>query len=527
MIPLLRPVLTLCCVAITLCCYAQTDTTKKISRPAKKPVNTTKLKLTYKTYNYTSYSSTGGFRSGSVSIPYLVVNDGTPVPIDRKGNMLRRYYTKAPLANEQLDIMNKHRRAGNLECWTLVPAGIITAFSGLPAAAKDGASMAPFWTRFGIGGAMMVGGVFLKHYHNKKADRAMRYSLDLYNARYYQPLPTDTGATGTGKNNAALPKNVSPQKELKETVKGSIERNEPGNSGLYGITVNPVTIDADALNFGIGGGLGAFYTYKSLLGVSANYHIAYLDAVKSADKKDVPYGWNERGIPVDYKRATRLELQTKLTLFSFDKEASYHLHLGDISSTNVTGLKRKAVTLRLGYTMENKMIESDFPIPFATTTAPMQYEGNTLDIAEGSLSQSAAMMKSGIITAGIGWSTFRDMQIKLQDEKYKGRRAEKAQSDLFVDVLYGQSITFQDIMYYHSIANGSGQVAQQINLSGTPVKKMGFRIGYQAMVMYRSFFGTRFAVEAGLRPGPKMSNDDHMYARITYGIIFGGRAAHE
>jgi hypothetical protein len=136
------------------------------------------------------------------------------------------------------------------------------------------------------------------------------------------------------------------------------------------------------------------------------------------------------------------------------------------------------------------------------------------------------MMRSNIISLGIGLSTFRDMKIKLDDPDYKGRREEKGQSDLYVDLLYAYAIKFQDINYWHAVSD-FGAMPQRMNLDGTPVKKMGVRVGFQQMKSFNSWSGTRFRIEAGLTPGPDMySLQDQWFLRFSYGFIFGGRIDH-
>jgi hypothetical protein len=532
---LLQPVLTLLCVGITLHGFAQTDTTVRPSRPAKKPVNNTKLELVYKQSFHQRYSN-GRYSSYSVSHPFIRINDGDPESIDKRGTILRRYYTKAPLANEQLNLMNQHINRGRTAFWVGGAVGVVTAFSGLFAAAKDDANTSVFWTRFGIGGGILLGSGIYSHIQHKKADKALRLSIDLYNSRYYKPLPADSLLASKAASSSA-PTEPSDRKYYKDTIYYSDVRNEPENSGLYGIALHVANIDMDGRNMNMGLGLEGFYTYKSLLGVSLCGYMPYLDAIKNrTDEK--PYGWEMYGVPTKYQRMLRVELQTKLSVLTWEKKASYGIAVpsgipGVAGVGNIKGKKLKAITARLGYHMENKTIENINGIPFATTTPPYTYysaaypDGYPLTLGETSLSASNAMMRSHIIAAGIGLSSFRNMEVWLV--KQKRNDASAGQRDFYVDLLYAASISLQDIVYNHRLPEGSDAVIpQRLNLAATPMKKIGFRVGYEAINMIWRRVGTKFGIEAGMRPGPKMAtSDDNSYFRLRMGLLFGGRAAQQ
>ena len=131
---------------------------------------------------------------------------------------------------------------------------------------------------------------------------------------------------------------------------------------------------------------------------------------------------------------------------------------------------------------------------------------------------------------GIGYTTFRDVKISVaNDAHFSGRREERAQVDLFVDLLYAHKLSLQDMLYYHSLDNATDEgrhLAQRLNLSATPLTKTGFRVGYQVMSMYRPNFGTKILLEAGVRPGIKTeAKDTNLYGQFTIGFIFGGRMA--
>jgi hypothetical protein len=284
-------------------------------------------------------------------------------------------------------------------------------------------------------------------------------------------------------------------------------------------------------------GFEGYYTYKSLFGINLLGYMPYLDAIKNrTDQK--PFGWEVYGVPTKYQRMLRAELQTKLSILTWEKETSYGIAVpsgipGVAGIGSVKGKKLKAITARLGYHFENKVIENDNGIPFATTTPTYTYyseafpEGYPLTLTETSLRSSNAMMRSHIIAAGIGLSAFRDMEVWLV--KQKKSDASAGQRDFYVDLLYAASLSLQDIVYYQRLPEGNdANMPQRLNLDATPMKKIGFRVGYEALNMLWPRFGTRFGLEAGMRPGPKMAtSEDNAYFRLRIGIVIGARAAQE
>ena len=323
------------------------------------------------------------------------------------------------------------------------------------------------------------------------------------------------------------------------TINYELERNEPANSGLFGVSVNPAYVDGSSLNNNVGGGLELFYTFKSYLRISGSYHIAYLDNITGDDNKDAPYGdWNEYGTPVKSKKSSRFGILVSPTLTSWEKESNYHITLGSagyrtVAVTRVRANVMRALTGRFGYQVDNRVIQSKNSDLFKTTTPDYvyYYQGDAYTLKATNLSSSSTMMKSNIVVIGIGYTSFRDVKITLDDERYSGRREEKSQTDLFFDILYAHKLSLQDMIYYHSLDNVTDEgrhLPQRLDLSATPLNKAGFRIGYQVLSMYRPSFGSKIILEAGLRPGPKTENKDtNLYGQITFGFVFGGRKSQE
>jgi hypothetical protein len=193
----------------------------------------------------------------------------------------------------------------------------------------------------------------------------------------------------------------------------------------------------------------------------------------------------------------------------------------------------KAITARLGYQADHRLVESSGGIAYNNATPVYNYnfEGQVYPLSPDNLVTSSSMIRSGIITAGIGWSSFYDLKIELLDDTYKGRREQKGQDDLFLDVLYAHSMTVEDMIYYHALEPRTGEyehLPQRLDISRTPVKKIGARLGYQTIAMYSPHFGVRSQLEVGIRPGPQtLDNKTGFYFQATLGLIFGGRISHQ
>lgn len=330
-----------------------------------------------------------------------------------------------------------------------------------------------------------------------------------------------------------------PSDQTDKTVHYTLERNDPANSGLFGVSLLPAIVDINGLNINVAGGLDVFYTFQSKFRVSAGYRLSYLDNPKGVGQDGEPYGTVESyGVPASYKKASQLNVQASYSIMSWEKEGKYHIKLGaagyrTIAVGRVEGLLVQSLTARLGYQIDNRIIESENGISFNTTTPVFtyNYESQSYPLQRTNLATSSAMMQSNIIIAGVAFTTFRDIKIDLDDDTYKGRREEKSQTDVFVDVLYAHKLKLQDMIYYHALYPYSNEyihLPDRIDLSSTALSKTGIRIGYSVVNMYKPHFGTKFLIEGGLRPGPKGEKaGQNGYGQVTFGIIFGGKASQE
>ena len=304
-----------------------------------------------------------------------------------------------------------------------------------------------------------------------------------------------------------------------------------------GVILTPAIVDVNSTNINIAGSLGFFYTFKSKWGVTGHYRYSYLDNPKGSGQDGEPYGTvDSRGVPLAYKKASQIEIVVKSAFLSWEKSSKYHIQLGiagprTIAVGRVEGNIVRALTGRLGYQMDNRIIESETGIPYATNQPIYNYhhEGNVYPLERTFLTNSATMMQSNVVVAGIGYSSFRDIKLDIDDERYNGRREEKAQTDLFLDVLYAHNLKLQDMIYYHSLypyTDEYNKLPERLDLTPTKLNKVGARLGFQSLVMYSPWFGTKYVVETGLRPGPKFDNfTGNAYFQITIGFIFGGRMA--
>lgn len=528
--------------------HAQSDSTHK-----KKPLtarqklipNRVKLELVYKSALVTETSSNGFTRTYNVYQPFVRVNDAKPVEIGRHADFLRSFFSRCSEADEQIDLMNQQMRRAKLDFWGGFGLGSTIAFTGLgiTASAKT-PSATTFFTFFGVGAATMATGAIFAHAHAKKADEHLRLAVDIYNSRCYKPLPADTtkpAAAKTPAENAAV--TASPMKLYRDTTLFRMIRNDPSHSGLFGITLLPVIPNISSLNISESVGVGAFYTYDSKFGVSVSYQRALIDDVKGNSRDDKPGGDAESyGIPANYNKSSLLDIQTKLTAISWEKEGTYHLHLGNtkiagmhaevVGSTKGTILR--AITARLGYQMDNRLVESGsngISYNNATPVYTYNWQGQAYPLIPTNLATSSTMVKAGVITAGIGYCAFSDMKIELLDDTYTGRREVKSQTDLFFDVMYAQSMTVQDMIYYYALEPVTGEythLPQRLSLSGTPVNKIGARVGFQTLSMYSPHFGWKSMLELGVRPGPQtVDKQEGFYLQMTIGIVFGGRISQQ
>lgn len=332
------------------------------------------------------------------------------------------------------------------------------------------------------------------------------------------------------------------RQEPEQAVGYKLLRNEPAKSGLVGVSVEPVSIDVSKLNVNVGGGFTLYYTFNSLLRISGGYRYAYLDNFVNENHKDEPVGdWDSYGIPYKHEKSSCLSFLVSPTIFSWVKEKEYGVVLGrtgyrTIAVTHVPGNVMKALTGRLGYMVDNRVIESKDGLSFKTTASPYMYHyqdqymaDQTLVLTPDNLNTSATIMKSNIAVIGVAYTAFHDLKVALRDSRFSGTRLESRQTDFFFDFLYANQIKLQDMIYYHSVyvpGVGGGHLPQRLDLSATPLRKTGFRLGFQVASMYSSHFGTKFALEGGVRPGVKpVGGSASVYGQITFGFLFGGRIA--
>lgn len=190
---IIRYVLTVLFLYCCLLSYSQTDSAVKKNTVTKSEnlSNTAKLNLIYQTRTYMVYSRYGSYPS-SITTPMISVNDSTPVSLYKLGySSLKKYYVRAPLADLQLDLANKEQGRSIRYFWGGFAVGGTILFSGLFAAVKSDNT-----TVFAIAGGLAVGslitGPLLSRSHKKKADKALKRSIDIYNEKYYMQLPADT-----------------------------------------------------------------------------------------------------------------------------------------------------------------------------------------------------------------------------------------------------------------------------------------------------------------------------------------------
>ncbi|SHM09485.1 hypothetical protein SAMN05444266_106342 [Chitinophaga jiangningensis] len=516
---LVKSIFTLLLVTFSVCAYGQSDSalqSKIIKRPSKKAAaNLNSLELVYKTV--TAYSSNG--RTTTYSIPFVRINGKKPVEIGRNASVLSNYYYKCPLAMEEINAFNQNRRKAKLSFYGSFGVGAVMAFSGLFAAAKEGAKPGVFWTRFGIGGGIMIAGTVGSWVLNRRADEHLRKSVDLYNANCYVPPVKDTTTPAAVKEEelASVPVpgkklNASAPKFYQDTFYYEKVRNQPEAINWWGITADLASIDVYKPYSSLGTGIGAFYTFNNNIGINVNWQYDYLHL------SDYSASWLAPE-PVTDKTAQSIEVLGKFPVGAGKvKTYSYRMHISNTKYGEMVGDVKadmlRTVTLRAG------AIHAVRPVVQLMNLKVDKPEGSYGEFDYSNINDGKAITKSEIITAGVGFSKFRDLKINLRDETMKGKREVTNQTDLYVDVMYAPVFKYEDVIYYRP--TGTSSKDSEVVPVTAPINRIGARIGAQAISMGK-WFGIKSAIELGLRPGPKVENNGNIYLKLSAGLVFGGR----
>lgn len=521
-------------VASVFCAHAQSDSALKskiIARPVKTKKTTSQkgLELVYKTHTSTSYNAiTHSFTTSTVTRTYIRATGAKEVAVDKRGDAVRKYLYKCPLALDQIDQFSQKNKTGRRYFWGGFGAAGAMIFGGLILSTKvpEGKSTATFFTSFGLGvGAMVAGGITAARFH-KKAAVHLRSAVDIYNRSCYIPPRPDSTQLSPASSSADGKTKTPPQKVSTDAVGYDVVRNEPQYSNLYGVSIQPAILDVCKSDMSMAGGIGLFYTYKSAVGIDLNFQTVYMENLDSKHGNYKPSN-ESYAVPEKNRTSKRLELQTKFTVASWKKTIKYPMHvsyadMGE-SSGSVPGTMLRAVSGRLGFIHDLRKIHGDGILPLETTQAPYvlhMEDGTDKELPRTALDESTVLVKSEIITAGIAWSTYRDMKIALKEESYKGRKEMKTQTDLFIDVMYAPSMKYEDIKYFYQ-GDQNNQVSELLKVT-SPFSRTGARMGCQVMSMGK-FFGSKYVFEWGVRPGPNLPSYANAYFRATYSLIFGGR----
>lgn len=521
---------------------APTDSTTK---PAKKVYNTNKLELVtnLERYNKTEgyYPSFGNFLTFR---QYVRVNNKRLVEIDKQGDVLRAYFSRCAAARAEVAQMAVQRRRGKAQMWSLFGAGMAITATSLIAGKTDGAKATGAYIGFGTA----LTGSILGFVHSSKSQKHLKNAIDVYNLQCYNPPAWDTVRKAKGPDSSSLNQKFDRRIDYADgdPVYYSVLRNEPQNAGLYGVILSPIVADINSLNVNVRAGITAFYTYKSLFQINATYNYAYLDMAKVAGDIEAPNASSSsisKGIPSVTNNAVGIDVLTKTSLFSWQQEKKYHMQLGwgrfkNLGFATVYGKFRgkisTAITGRVGYSYEQKMIKgsSTGDVQFNNTTPPLAYHGKykTTIFTPQDLGNAVGSMKTNTLVVGLAYSKFRDLKVQLADYRYKGKREVRSQTDIYIDALIGQKIDIQDIVYYHYLGDqrasyNTNYFPQRLDVSSTPVSKIGYRVGASALNMWTPNFGLRTHFEVGKRPGPAIKNGSQsVYLQMGFGFIFGGKS---
>ena len=514
--------------------------------------NSQKLELIYKSYTSTTYTTTNGvgtFNTRTYSIPYLRVNGGDLERIDRKANLLRDYFEYCPAANNEIDLMLKERKKANLYLIPTFTAGAAIAISGVISGTnKEGESgRKTFWTRVGIGTGVMLTGAVLGYGHVKKAKEHFRMSFDLYDQQCYinqakLNAMKDSSKSAAGRDSASAKLKPSPPKFENDVVKYELIRNEPENSGIYGLAIDPLQLDVHAMNISMNAALSLVYTYRSIFNIEAGYKIGWWDNMAGYPGNYINIlngataGYGE---PANYKRSNSLFAQSSISLLSWQKDGYYSQHLGFKKIERYTaevvgsaeGSYQKTLNLRAGYSQNNQLIQTDNTIPYvyALKDSTFEYNGQTYPLNDGNMPSSPTTIQFGMLSAGIGIVKYGDMKIELKDDEYGGTRESRSRTEYYIDVLYAPRINVGDVLYNFDTEASAGDfgapaISQVIDVSNTPVRQLGFRAGVSTLSLSEKLIGFKTGFELGVRPGVNNgSMSENAYLMLKVGFIFGGK----
>lgn len=513
----LKSALTLFGVVSTCYCYSQPDTTLP---------NTTKLELEFRAFQVTHYYK-GRTSTSTITKPYVRINDAPSIALNKNASQLRKYLEQAPLAGRELDLMKRQRHIGGLELAGGMVGSFAFLFGGMAINGTGNKPATIFWTGFGLSLGSMVSGFVLKSMHNQQARRHLRNAFDIYNDQYYKPA---TGDTAVAK--APMADEVAPAfrkmnmdgvvYDEARPVNAELSANDPWGTSMIGGTLVPAQLDISSSNLSLRVEGGAYFNYKTILNISSQFNYAYLDNIGGTDDM-------KRGVPVGYAHATNFEVQGQYSIASWERpHANYNLKLSGNNEGKMKALAVKAFTSRVGFMMDNRVQErSNNGLPFATTTAPfvLHADRTVTTLAPDKLQYSAAMVKTDVVSVGIGYSVFKNVKLNVVDERFSGRKELTSRSDLYLDVLYAAKINVQDIIYYHDIAGSNDDIPQRLNLAATPLRKVGARIGYQYIGFAKRNVGGKCLFELNYKPGLQIDQATAALGiKVSYGLIFGGKS---
>ena len=306
--------------------------------------------------------------------------------------------------------------------------------------------------------------------------------------------------------------------------------------------MNLLNFDLDTRNPKLGIDIGAQYNLqnKFLLGLGyTNYY------TNSGGLLENPSGSSDQvnycqPFASDVKKSKWLNFNLSYFPYSNAKKVTEEVHLYSSGNTdhianieNVTRLTMAGVKLAFSPSHQHSigsMVNQANPVGLTSnSTVSVTDLGNNTTTTEPVHIESefsGAIIKYNLLSVGIHLYRISDLLIETEggnDKNIKGTKETTYQREFYGDLLLGAGMKILDAEYFYfsTINTGSGngqKKSQAINLETTPLKKVGFRLGYTFYSTPKKA-GLYYGIELGTKPGAPSS----FYMQTKVGVCFSAK----
>lgn len=298
------------------------------------------------------------------------------------------------------------------------------------------------------------------------------------------------------------------KKPERDTAQYAILRNQPGSFSTYGVFINPLMIEGGPASFPFSIGAGASWQHKTRYGVTLAFQQAYFE---------LEGGKAENGLGIAMKNTSRIQADAQLSLHTWKAGGKYQLKWKAAGRKTqvysyIPGVKTKTIAGRIGFAHDNRHIGASDKkeLNFLTSTPAYQYD--TQPLAATRLRQAHTMMRSDIISAGISYNVFADIDLGADKRK-------TSHTEYYADFLFAAALSLQDVTYRHTV--NETVIYQRLNLGATPLSRTGFRLGVRETARPFRRLMSITTLEAGLRPGISGDISSNIFYRAAYGLMLG------